>query len=265
MTQPEMELTLDRLIDYLDSRVGEPHRCPYLPDREARMSGFVAGALAPELYHLLMDRGFRRSGPLVYRPVCAGCRQCVPLRVPAADFKRSRSQARVWRKNRDLTITVGPPQCTPQKWEIYVRYLRAQHDGTMSEDFEAFHSFLYESNVESLEFVYRLGRRIVAVSIADLCRYSLSSVYALFEPSEHRRSLGTFSALREIEYCREAGLPYYYLGHYVRDCARMNYKAHFRPHELLGDYRHWQPAEAWGQPPSPDGLGLRAGPNRSIT
>ena len=29
----------------------------------------------------------------------------------------------------------------------------------------------------------------------------------------------------------------------------MNYKARFRPHELLGDYRHWQPAAAGRKPP----------------
>ena len=243
MKQPEMEPSWDHLLACLERQLGEPHRCPYLPDREAQMSGFVAEALPGEFYHQLMDRGFRRSGLLVYRPACKGCRECVPLRVPVAEFKRSRSQARVWRRNREVSVAVGAPECTREKWEIYVRHLRGQHEGTMSEEYGSFREFLYESNVRSIEFVYRVGRRVVAVSIADVCAASLSSVYAFFEPGEHRRSLGTLSALQEIEYCRKAGIAHYYLGYYVRDCARMNYKARFRPHELLRDYRHWERVE----------------------
>jgi arginine-tRNA-protein transferase len=51
--------------------------------------------------------------------------------------------------------------------------------------------------------------------------------------------VGTFSALWEIEYAREQGIPHYYLGYFVRACASMNYKARFRPNEVLRDYEHW--------------------------
>jgi arginine-tRNA-protein transferase len=251
MSQPEISLSLDRLVEYLEARPGPEHPCPYLPDRQARMSGFVAESLSAELYHQLMDRGFRRSGTTFYRPACPKCRECVPLRAPVARFKPSRNQARVLRKNVDLTVSIARPECTRQKWDIYVRHLRAQHNGTMSEDFDSFREFLYGSSVESIEFVYRLGRRIVAVSIADLCPQALSTVYAFFEPDQHRRSLGTYSILREIEYCRRHGIPHYYLGYYVRDCAAMNYKARFRPHELLRDYRNWRAAETGEEPPGP--------------
>ena len=238
-----MDLTLDRLIEHLERRPAEPHPCPYLPGRAARLCGFIADEFTPELYHRLMDRGFRRSGSLIYRPACEGCRECVPLRVPVARFKPSRNQARVRRKNRDLTVSVGPLECTREKWRIYARHLRTRTDGTMPDDFEAFRTFLYESNVRSVEFVYRLGQRIAAVSITDLCRFSLSSVYAFFDPDLHKRSLGTFSILWEVEYCHRQEIPYYYLGYYIRDCPAMNYKARFRPHQLLRDYHNWEPPD----------------------
>jgi len=252
MSEPETSLSLDDLVEQLEGRPGSEHRCPYLPDRQAQMSGFVAEALSPELYHRFMDRGFRRSGTTFYRPVCRQCRECIPLRLPVAGFKPSRNQARVWRKNVDVTVSIAPPECTREKWGVYVRHLRAQHNGTMSEEFDSFREFLYNSSVESIEFVYRLGRRIAAVSIADLCPQALSTVYAFFEPDEHRRSLGTYSILREIDYCRQHDLPYYYLGYYVSGCAAMSYKARFRPHELLRDYRTWGPAQAGTAPPMPE-------------
>ena len=74
MDSPRLEFSLDTLIAVLEARPGEPHRCPYLADREARVCGFVAETFDAELYHRLMDRGFRRSGKFFYRPACEGCR-----------------------------------------------------------------------------------------------------------------------------------------------------------------------------------------------
>lgn len=238
------EMSAEELVGLLVENRGEAHACPYLAGREARVCGFVAESLPGELYQALMDRGFRRSGTFFYRPVCDDCRECVPLRVPVASFARSRSQSRVWRKNQDVRVSVGAPVSTRAKWELYVRYLRQQHDGTMSEDFEAFEGFLYRPCVGTVEFEYRLGRRLVGVSLADACPKSLSSVYCYFEPEFGERSLGTFSVLWEIEHARREGLPYYYLGYYVRECGRMNYKRRFGPYELLKDYEHWTAEEA---------------------
>ena len=69
----------------------------------------------------------------------------------------------------------------------------------------------------TLEFEYRLADRLVAVSIADVCSRSLSSVYAYYDPEFSERGLGTFSALWEILSCRRKGIPYYYIGFCIRD------------------------------------------------
>jgi len=220
--------------------VGEPHPCPYLPGRTARDVFLTESELDPAAYEALMDCGFRRSGTVVYRPICDGCRECVQLRVPVAAFCLSRSQRRVLRRNLDVRVEIGTPVCTDEKWRIFVRYLRHQHDGTMSEDREAFERFLYGSPTRTLEMVYRLGRRIVGVGLVDVCPSALSSVYFFFEPKEARRSLGVFGALREIDECRNRGPPYWYAGFFVRDCTRMNYKAAFRPFELLGSDGQWR-------------------------
>jgi len=221
---------------------GEPRPCSYLPDRTAEDVFTLPATLHPAVYQLYMDAGFRRSGGVVYRPDCEGCRECVPIRVPVAHFTPSRSQRRVQRRNPDVRMEIGPPACDDAKWKLYVDYLRFQHDGAMSQDREDFEAFLYQSPTRTLEMTYRLGDRLVGVGIVDLTTVALSSVYFFFDPLEASRSLGVFSALCEIEECRRRGLEWWYIGYYIRDCARMNYKAAYRPHELLGVDGVWRGA-----------------------
>lgn len=218
---------------------GPPHPCPYLPGRTAENEYLVLPRLPPDAYQSLMDRGFRRSGVVVYRPVCTGCRECVPIRIAVADFKISRSQRRILRRNTDVTVRVDQPSFSEEKHRLFVAYLRTQHDGSMSEARADFEEFLYHSPTTTLEMTYLLEGRLVAVGIVDLCPTALSSVYFFFDPAFHRRSLGIFGGLCEIEECRRRGLSWWYLGYYVRDCGRMNYKACFRPHELLDPGGNW--------------------------
>ncbi len=219
--------------------VGDAHPCPYLPGRKATEEVFFAFEFPPELYHDFMNREFRRSGNLFYRPICENCRECRAIRVPVSGFRPSKSQRRILRKNQDLTITIKEPQFTKEKFRIFRDYSEIQHNSDSDDSPEKFRDHLYVSPVMTLEFEYRLADRLVAVSIADVCSRSLSSVYAYYDPEFSERSLGTFSALWEILYCGEKGIPYYYIGFYIRDCPSMSYKARFRPHEILSPEYEW--------------------------
>lgn len=218
-------------------------RCPYLPGRDATHECFIADAVDPEIYHELMDRGFRRSGRIFYRDRCDGCRECRPIRVPAATFLPSRSQRRVWRRNGDVRVSVGRPTCTLAKWSLFCAYLEHQHDGRMINEFEDFRAFLYDSAVDTVEFCYFIGDALAAVSIADRCARSLSSVYVYFDPAQARRSLGVFSALWELEYCRRQRISHYYLGLSVREAPTMRYKDQYRPCEIMTADGVWAPAD----------------------
>jgi arginyl-tRNA--protein-N-Asp/Glu arginylyltransferase len=200
----------------------------------------MADEFDPEDYHLLMDLGWRRSGHLFYRPCCEDCRECVPIRVPTGAFRRSRSQRRVWRRNRDITVHVEHPRPTEEKWTLYLRFLRGRQNGTMSDDYEDMVRFLYRSPVRTFEVCYRLEEALLGVGIIDVSRRAVSTVYFFFDPEAARRSPGVFSVLWEIEWARARGIPYYYLGYYIRGARGMSYKADYRPHELLGVDGQWQ-------------------------
>jgi len=48
-------------------------------------------------------------------------------------------------------------------------------------------------------------------------------------------SPGVFSVLQEIGFCRRTGRTHHYLGLYVAECGKLNYKANYLPHQRLVD------------------------------
>lgn len=231
-----------RLIDT------DEHACPYIPGRVARNRAFLAERIDPDIYHAFMNAGFRRSGRVVYQPACAGCRACVPIRVPVGTFTPSKSQRRCARRNDDLMLDVKPAAPSDEKFDLYRRYTVARHrDGEDEPDRASFESFLYDSPVDTLEFAYRnAANRLLAVGICDVSHQSLSTVYFYFDPAESKRGLGTYGALREIAFARDAGIPYYYLGYWIEPCRSMRYKADFRPCEVLHADGQWRGDEVMG-------------------
>jgi arginine-tRNA-protein transferase len=92
-------------------------------------------------------------------------------------------------------------------------------------------------NTGIIEFRDRAGE-LVAACLADRLADGLSAVYSFFDPSQSRRSLGSFMVLWLIEEARRQGLPHVYLGFWIKDSRKMAYKARFRPLQAFG-------AEGW--------------------
>lgn len=75
---------------------------------------------------------------------------------------------------------------------------------------------------------------LVACVLIDFLNDGLSMVYSFFDPDLSAQSLGKFMILDHIERCRDMGLPFLYLGYWVEESPKMDYKAHFQPAEILG-------------------------------
>jgi arginine-tRNA-protein transferase len=74
---------------------------------------------------------------------------------------------------------------------------------------------------------------LVACALVDLMSDGLSLVYSFYDPTQSRRSLGSFVILDHVIQACLTNLPYVYLGYWVRGSEKMDYKARFSPIELL--------------------------------
>ena len=212
------------------------HPCSYLPERQARTLFLdPAQTVGPALYSQLSRLGFRRSGSHLYRPHCDSCQACIATRIPVGNFKASRRQRRIRRRNADLAITQEAPQVSDEYYDLYARYIQARHaDGDMyPPSRDQYRSFLTGSWSDTSFVSLRQDQRLLAVAVTDQLADGLSAIYTFFDPDIPARSLGVYALLIQIDLCRELDLPYLYLGYWVKDCQKMRYKTDYRPLQML--------------------------------
>lgn len=224
---------------------GSVSDCSYLEDKQA--VNIYADPHHPEpraVYNQLIQRGFRRSGEFVYRPGCQQCSACVPVRVLCSEFKTRRTDRRNMKKNADLSVNFHPAQYTDEYFELYTRYLNQRHtdsgmDNPEPSDFER---FLLNPWGETLFLDVRLDGKLVAVAVTDSVTEGLSAVYTFFDPEMNSRALGRYCILQQIELCKLMSLPYLYMGYWVNNCRKMEYKTEYRPQQHFNG-TVWVPSE----------------------
>ena len=212
------------------------HACGYWPERNARdLVLDPRDPRLPQLYPLALDRGFRRSGDIVYRPHCQGCHACIAVRIPVAHFIPDRSQRRCLARNSGIEIRVLPAERNDEHFGLYQRYLAARHphggmDGHGVAEFEQFLIGAW-SQSRFLELRERDSHRLLAVAVTDLVGDALSAVYTFYDPGEVARGLGTLAILRQIEWARYEARSHLYLGYWIAGHDKMDYKRRFAPLE----------------------------------
>src|SRR5690606_15762609 len=221
------------------------HSCGYWPERTAR--DLVLDPRDPRLPHwypMALGWGFRRSGDILYRPHCAGCRACVAARIPVRRFRPSRSQRRCLARNASVQLRVQPATRTDEQLALYQRYLRARHrDGGMDTHGSAeFAQFLPGSWNAGRFLELREDGRLLAGAVSDVVECALSAVYTLCEPGMAERGLGPLAILRQLEWARQQGHRPLHLGYWIAGHPKMEYKRRFRPLEIH-DGRAWRDLE----------------------
>ncbi|MGP1396160.1 MAG: arginyltransferase [Inquilinaceae bacterium] len=232
-----------------------PLPCPYLPGRvERKLFTRLTGPDPEGLNSGLSQAGFRRSHDIVYRPVCSGCRACVPVRIPVAGFRPSRGMRRTMTGNRDLTLIERPARRSIEHYRLFLNYQRSRHgESDMAQMRQSDYAAMIEEGHAGTSVFDLRGAdgRLLGAILTDRLADGFSAVYSFYDPDEARRGLGTFLILALVDQARREGRGYIYLGYWIKDSPKMAYKARFRPLEALVD-GNWRPVdETFGAPAGP--------------
>lgn len=220
-----------------------PHPCSYLDDQEAS-TVFVDPEQDINLntYTYLSERGYRRSGDYMYRPDCLNCQACISLRIPVAKYVFSRNDRRIINRNKDLSVQpISSISDDPKYYALYENYINHRHqDGDMyPADFQQYSSFLNNPYGNTEYQGFYLDDVLIAVAVMDKLDNGLSAVYTFYhtDSSYDKRSLGTYAILWQLQEAKQRELDYVYLGYWIKQCRKMNYKTRFRPAEILINQR----------------------------
>jgi len=203
-----------------------PYGCSYLPGRIARSQvatpiRMIDSSIYSELVHL--------------------CNECQPVRLDVNQFVANRSQRRTLTRNASLTVRDCDLTFHEEHYLLYRDYQAKRHPGGgMDQDSrEQYVQFLLQTHVTSRLVEFRENGVLRMVSIIDVLDDGLSAIYTFYDCEVPHAGYGTFGILWQIAECRRAGLPWLYLGYWIRDSKKMAYKENFQPLHVLRNGQ-WQ-------------------------
>lgn len=240
--------------EVIREQLGEEETCSYLPEQRSLTRYRIVEGCTPETYQRMLERGWRRFGPLFFRPMCVACQECRSLRVEVDSFEPNRSMRRTLKRNEDLRVIVQQPTVTREHMQLYDRYhadMAGRKGWTLrqSDPIDYLLTFVEGHRTFGHEMLFFVERRLVLVTLVDILPRAISAVYTYYDPDERQRSLGVYSILRQIELARSRQVPYLYLGYRVEGNASMRYKARYRPHQLLEGRPEFNEQPVWSAGP----------------
>ena len=238
-----------RLIERV---VENPRRCAYLPDQQASNEVRVMLDVSAVEMDALLERGWRRFGPMYFRPVCAACSECVSLRVLVDRFSPTKSQRRAARACADLRRVVSRPRVDDERIALYAKWHADREDargwepnGQTTDRYALEFAFRHPTAREAAFYDDAAGGRLVGLGLFDETPRALSAAFFFYDPAYARRSPGTGNVMALLADARASGRAHVYLGFCVGGCASLRYKAAFGPHQRLTTRPGFDEAPQW--------------------
>ena len=212
----------------------KPFDCSYIIGNQEQLLTLTDYEIDISLYERLLSLGFRRNGSSIYKPHCAACTSCKPIRVPVNEFIVSKRQKRTLKQNCDFNWKLSDKNKS-EYFLLYKDYIQARHsDGPMfPADKHQYDQFLLCSWLpDSFIEIYH-QKKLIGVAVADILQNSVSAIYSFFDNEYSKNSLGSYMILVQIDLAKQLNKDYLYLGYQIDECRKMNYKKLYRPYEVL--------------------------------
>lgn len=208
-------------------------RLDFTPTFYAR---FPLDEISPKEMDVALANGYFRNG-IEYCSISARFMNnnwvsSVMLRLPIPDYQFKKRHRKLLKTNSlRFTTAIRPFVYTEEKETLWKQFKKTVHqwESVAQLDFHLLRGKL-AMNFQMHEICVYDGDRLVAFSIFDLGSNSLASLEAAYDPEYASFSLGFYTMLLEIQFCREQGISHYYPGFLPRDVPMFNYK--LRPGQL---------------------------------
>ncbi len=224
--------------------------CVYQENRLMRMRYKYIKNPTLSINSKLIKNGWRRFGNYFSRPECSSCTDCLSLKIDVKNFKLSKSQKRVYKKNKNTKILIQQPSVTDKHLDVYQRYHKYKQ---LKNGWEP--TSISYSNYEDLyisghgfygkEILYFADEKLVGVDLVDFLEDGISAIYFYYDPDFLHLSLGKYSLLKQIDFARELELDWIYLGYAVKNCKSLNYKFEYKPYKILKNNPNYNEEAIW--------------------
>lgn len=192
---------------------------------------FFYDRVLPEAMDHIWSNGWRHFGRYFYRYslIPHGGQICnvLPLRIRLDEFRASRSQKRILKRNQDLELRVQPAFVDDEVLSLFERHKKRFKDNVP----DSIYTFIspQPSSVpcECKSVALYLKGRLVGVSYLDIGKEAASSVYQCFDPELKQRSLGICMILASARYSLEQDKTFYYPGYAYQERSHYDYKKNF--------------------------------------
>lgn len=245
-------------------------RCSYFPEKSVRRHmGFITPLPSPQTDTLdqrrhvikqLIPLGFLDAGITAKFNGCAGCHKCFPVRINLDEFKLSRSQRRIMKRNQDLNVKIEPLFDESRTYLLSREHFDLMHQNATNRHpggwfaRMGFKDFLnvfsvYDMAAETRDDQGKLMNFTILSTGQDYI-YGINFFYDIKESK--RRSLGKHTIIALAEACQGIeSIKHFYLGSLAQGSPKLDYKGELRGLEAMTT-KGWVPYDADQEYSTPD-------------
>ena len=223
-----------QILEFLE----EDKQCSYFDDKVCDIRYKYMEYCSQEEQYEMLQRGWRRFGNMHFVPECKDCDKCKTIRIDVEKYIFSKSEKRLFKKNKDIKIYVQKPTVTLEHIELFNKYhehmqlKKGWKENTIDVD-EYHKSYVNGAHDFGKEILYFIDDNLVGVALADMMPDGLSAIYCYYDHDYENLSLGKFSILAQLSMAKQSNIKYLYLGYWIKDHYSMGYKENYKPFEIL--------------------------------
>ncbi len=168
--------------------------------------------------------------------------EIINIRLNVSCFNFKKNQKRIIGKieKENFKVVIKRSEINHEKELLYNKFKRNFKGFVL---FSLF-NFLYDNPKNPVFNTYEIdvydGQKLIAFSFFDEGKDSLASLIAIYDPSYKKYSLGTYTILKEIEYCRKKNISFYYPGYILNNNPIFDYKLRIGKTEYLDENYKWK-------------------------